>query len=303
MKGFVSTLTILLLFFAIFSLASTFSTKSTEYLDIPIRSLISDKVYNKFISIVYGVERILEEESSYGGLIIKIHENNFSYVTLNETIPTQNNNTFKTDMERFRNFTETKFGETNLVVDLNFTEIENCLPLNILPYNISYTHPDRPTDGPKCLANQQEEIKVLPDKSWNYVNSYTMIFEVNSSIGEAGGSRNSMACKTNATLTWNITVIGNNTAYNEIAKINPSSSPCSFIMKDLADNKIIDIRNEANSTLNILLQPGFIANSSLTLNLTDIAGKITVGLSPQAIKVKETLYQIEKNDTVYISGD
>ena len=303
MKAFSSTLSVLLFFIVIFSLSSVLSSKAIDSLDIVIRNSILDKVYHAYISIEYGVERILEEESSYGGVKINIQEGStFNYVILNETIPTEDSNGFKIDMERFKDFTQSKLNETTLAIDLNFTELEKCLPLTISPYNISYTHPDRPAGGVKCLPNQQEEIQIIPTGSGIYINDYNIVIEVNSSIGEAGGSRNSARCRRDATLIWNITIIGTNTAYNEVDKIKPTEN-CIFNIKDLLDNKILDIRNDATSVLSVLVQPGYKVNSSIALNLTDIPGKTWIGLPPQAIKVKETLYQIEKNDTIYIYGE
>ena len=42
------------------------------------------------------------------------------------------------------------------------------------------------------------------------------------------------------------------------------------------------------------------ATSQISLNLTDIPGKLAIGLPPDIIQVKEVLYEIEKNDTIYI---
>ena len=116
MKGFVSTLSILLFFLVIFSLASIVSIKGTEFSDIATRNVILDRTYNKFISIEHGIEKIIEEELNLANLSFSINENKFNLVTFNQTLPFFAGD-FREDIRRLENFTETKLDETNFVID------------------------------------------------------------------------------------------------------------------------------------------------------------------------------------------
>lgn len=299
MKGFVSTLSILLFFLVIFSLASIISIKGTEFSDIATRNLILDRTYNKFISIEYGIERILEEELNLANLSFSIVENKFNLVAFNQTLPFFAGD-FREDIKRFENFSETKMSEINLIVDLDFDKLNECGQLTIIPYNISYGT----LDGSVCgFGTGQRDLKIDPRNSWTFVNSYKMIFKVNASLGEAGGSWKSAACKKDGTLLWNITVVGNDSTYGPQTGLIKPSANCNFNIENSVGSRILQASNEGNSVLTITINPGFSVSTSVTLNLTDTPGKVRIGLPPQSIKVKETLYQIEKNDTVYISGE
>ena len=300
MKGFVATLSILLFFLVIFSLASIVSIKETEFSDISTRNLILDRVYNKFIGVEHGIERILEEESGFGGINITIKENQFNLVKFEEILPTNATN-FKDDINRFESFTELKTNETNLIIDLNLTALKNCLPLTIIPYNITYSHPDR--SG--CLQGQ-EELKINPNPSLNFLNSYTTVFKlINASLTsdpEFGGP----GCN-NGNLVWNVTVIGDGSTFGPVIKNVQPDKMCKLNViatcNPTAFKASIKEGNVPDGLMTVEVQPGCSIISSVALNLTDIDGKVRVGVSPQSIKVKETLYQIEKNDTVYISGE
>ncbi len=305
MKSLVSTLSILLIFLVVFSLSSVFSTKSSDFSDIIIKNSILDRIYNKFISIEYGIERILEEEFNFGGVNVTIDEDTFNYVTFEEFLPRQDSSLFSNDLKGFENFITTKFNETNLVINLNLTLIEDCLPLTISPYGISYIHPLKsPKAG--CLNEEQtnQRLKIDTGNSWMYVNGYILEFVVNSSIDPDSAVFAPSADCTGGNLTWSIRVTGNNTVYGPITRQIDLDGNCNFRISDASSpaKRIVETDNDPNSILNVIVQPGFSVNSSITLNLTDTPGKVGVGLPPQSIKVKETLYQIEKNDTIYIFG-
>ena len=228
----------------------------------------------------------------------RLFKDAFNLGSLTETLPSDVSD-FKTDMERFKTFVETKTNETNFAVDLNFSLIEDCLPLTVLPYDISYNHPDRS----KCLQGQQD-LRIVPSSNWSLVNGYSMVFVVNSSI-ESGSSvwSPSKDCS-GGDLIWGITVIGTNGQYGPDLRKIKSDGKCIFRISDKSkpSNKILQVENDANNILNIIVQPNFKINSTLTLNLTKISGDIKVGLPSKTIKIKETLYLIEKNDTVNIYG-
>ena len=298
MKGIFSSLIVLLIFITSLFLASAFSTKTSQYTEIVNSNNILDRVYNKFSAIEYGIKRILEEGSSFGGIKVAVKEGAFNLVSLTEILPSDVSS-FKTDMGNFKTFVETKANETNFVIDLNFSLIEDCLPLTILPYDISYNHPDRS----KCLQGQQD-LRIIPGNNWSLVNGYSMVFVVNSSMDSGSSVWSPSKDCSNGDLIWNITVIGTNGQYGPDLRKIKSDGKCIFRVSDKSkpSNKILQVENDPNNVLNVIVQPNFKITSTLTLNLTKISGGIKVGLPSNAIKIKETLYNIEKNDTVNIYG-
>ncbi len=287
MKGILSSLIVFLIFSAVLSMAYMLSTKNLESQENLARSIILDRVYYKFNSMEFAVVRVLQEVLGFKGLNITIMEDGFNLVTLTETLP-QNVATFGNEMNKLENFGENKANETNMVVGLDFQTIKDWMPLYILPYNISYLHPN---------GFGQRDLRITPGNSWSYVNSYTMVFVVNSTLGNDGGSWNSAACKKDADLVWNITVIGTGSTYKKTNNVKRSSN-CNFNIENPSGGRILQVSNEDNSVLTVTINPGFEVTSTITINLTDTTGKIRVCLAPQSIKVKETLYQIDKNDTV-----
>jgi len=287
MKGIVSSLIIFLSFITIFSFVYMVSTKNLEMQDVATTNLILDKVYYKFNSIEFAVVRTLQEAFGYNGMNITLVEDGFNLITLTENLP-QDMTTFNGEMDKLENFAESKANETNMVISLDFQTIKDWMPLYIFPYNISYIHPN---------GFGQRDLKVLPGNSWSYLNGYIMNLTVNSTLGSDGGSWNSAACKNNGDLTWNITVVGIGSTYNKTNVIKRSAN-CNFNINTPGGSRILQVSNEDNSILTITVNPGFNITSTITLNLTDIPGKVRLCLAPQSIKVKETLYEIEKNDTV-----
>ena len=107
MKGIFSSLIVLLIFITSLFLAFVFSTKTSQYAEIVSSNNILDRVYNKFSAVEYGIKKILEEESGFGGIKVAVKEDAFNLVSLTETLPSDVSD-FKTDMERFKTFVETK---------------------------------------------------------------------------------------------------------------------------------------------------------------------------------------------------
>ena len=306
MKGIVSSLIVLLIFLTVLSLSSAFSTKFLEYKDIINRNSILDRVYYKFISLEHSTIRILQEEASFGGINVSITEDSFNTVTFQENLPRRNSSNFQEDLDRFERFAEFKINETNLAVDLNFTELK-CLPIIILPYGISYTHFP---DGSTCQqVPAQTQVVIDPGASWSYVNSYDFVFRPNGNIatayivpweGPGCGKGN---------LQLSMTVIGNDVTKGPYVTTTDVAKMCRFNFDAIScpgGSGYIHIihnqnsREDDKSLILIEVQPNCNLDSTISLNLDDMPGKIRVTFPPQTIKVKETLYQIEKNDTIYV---
>lgn len=91
---------------------------------------ILDKVYNLDSSVQNGVRKIF-----YGSSGISI-TNDESIITIEENLPYISYITFNSNLDSFKLFVEGKENHINL----NISEVENTLPLEIFPYNITYEH-------------------------------------------------------------------------------------------------------------------------------------------------------------------
>jgi hypothetical protein len=295
MKGFVSSLIILLIFLTVLSLSAVFSTKFLDYRDVINRNSILDRVYYKFDSINYAVLRILYEELGIDKLEITIKEDTLNYVTFKQIVPLDLSE-YKSDLDNFEKFAEQKMNETNLAVDLNLTGVKNIFPLLILPYGTTYGEIIRPFG--------QREIRIDPNGGLTYLNGYTMVFEVMD--GDFTDVSWHPSCKPkDKNIMWNITMKGKNGVYTEVRYIGTTEAQCKFTVKTVCpgNNGFIEVRNAEyqEGGLTVRVQQQCSVLSSIALNFTDIPGKVrVVFVAPQSIKIKETLYQIEKNDTIYI---
>lgn len=305
MRGMSSSIIAFLFFVSLISLGFVISEKNAEYADVVNLHIVSSRVFEKYASIENAILDILNKELSFGAFSVKVFEGTqFNIVKINVTLPSEAAN-FKNDLDNFETFAETKFNETNMVVELNTSEIQNCFPLSINPYNITFGTIEQ---GGQCgFGSGQRDFKVTPNgNSQQFLNSYEFKIVVNSSlnIGNAGFSPSS-ACN-GGTLNWTVTIIGSPQTFGPETRMIDSGGKCTFSINAAGGGgRILKINNkpgnnDPDKAMILTLQPGFKADSEITLNLTDIPGRITVGLPPQAIKVRETLFQVERNDTITI---
>lgn len=304
MKGVVSTLIIMLIFITSLLLAINFSSKTLELDDIVIRNIVLDKVYNTFISIEHAVQELMLFVVPNGGINITISEqNNYTTVTFNETLPRYvNSSKFNEDLENFERFAETKLNETNLAVDLTLDA--KCLSFVIEPYNITYTH----NPAIDCLSvNAHTEVVVDPQYSWQYVNGYSLIFRPNGNLSSASITQWSGPGCNKAGIALNISFIGNDITVGPSSTTSQYTRMCRFNIDDIACQAglgyihVIHNQNsdeDGNGVIDIEVHPNCNITSSVSLNLTGTLGKVRIETLFQKIKIKETLYNIEKNDTV-----
>ncbi len=307
MKGIVFTLSTIFLVSAILILSTIYTNLTPSFSSIYTSDSIQDKVYYKFKAIERAVIKMLPQASSSGGINITIEEDGFNIITLSEVLPRiTDDSEFNEDLDNFEKFAESKFNETNLVVDLFFEDIK-CLPLAIQPYNISYTHQPA-TD---CESGpDQTEVIIDPQDSWQYLNNYTFIFEPDGDISEATITGWTGPGCDEPNLGLNITIIGNDMTYGPNFTTTEFDRMCRFNINDIdcdAGLGFIKVRHNLNSrddekgVINIEVHPNCNVTSTVTLNLTDISGKVDVNLPEQSIKIKDTVFNFEKNDTVIIS--
>ncbi|MBI4009609.1 MAG: hypothetical protein HY361_00235 [Candidatus Aenigmarchaeota archaeon] len=310
MKGLVFTIT--LMFFAITLLTFTFLYKQSlsEFNGQIIKNSLIDRVYYKYQSIQNDLRRLLGGTVNVGGVNVTVEENNnLTVVNFTEVLPRRpGTSDFSKDLDNYEKFAEAKLNETNLLIDLNVIDLK-CLPFIIEPYNIRIIHiPD--TD---CThASAQTEVIINASSSWQYLKNYTFIFRPDGNIagaditGWSGGGCNKPGLGLNIIFIGKDTIRGpfsTTTSYDKICKFNMDEIACPG-----ASNKgYVHVVHNQNSQdadkgiIDIQVHPNCNITSTVSLNLTDIPGTTSVSLPTQIIKIKETLYEIEKNDTIYIN--
>jgi len=305
-KGLVSSLIILFSFLSILTLAIVFSNRISETSDLVSKSFIFDRVFYKFASIEEALIKLLKGlSSSFGGINVTIETDGFNKVTIDEVLP-RNTSAFKTEVDKFERFAETKMNETNLFVDLNVKDFI-CGNIVIQPYGINYTH--YPTD----CENQPAQTRVVidPISSWSNVTGYELTFMPSGNIsGATFEGWNGPGCS-KGSLELNITVIGKDATngpnvnfadYAKMCRFNVDNITClgglGFIHVIHNQNS----RDEDKAVLDIQIQPNCNVTTRIALNLTKTQGRPEVTFpNTQIIKVKETLYEIEKNSSIRIS--
>ena len=305
MKGIMSSIIVLFAFLSTLLVVMVFSSSVQESRDIVNLAAVGDRVFYKFAAIEYSINRIIEKDLDHT-FNVKLKEGAFNLVTLNITIPSSPGN-FTTDLSNYERFAESYLNQTNLVVDLNLTAVSNCLPINILPYNISYGTLDGSLTNCGFGTGQRDLKIILNGDSPSYLNGYDMVISTGKTkIDTSSASWTPPNTCTGGTLNWSVSVMGNGSSYGPVWNMIDSDGKCVFrINENVTGNKIVQVNNKPNNqdpneTMVVTVQPGFSIAFVVTLNLTDIPGKLRVGLAPQSLKVRETLFKMERNDTVMI---
>lgn len=305
MKGLTFTVTILLFALPLLIFPYVFNQSLFDSDKQVIKNTIIDRVYYKFKSIEDGIKSILSKEANVGGVNITIeNQGNFTIVNLTEVLPRfPSNSDFSQDLDKFLNFTMSKFNETNLIINLNFTELK-CLPIIILPYNISIIH--IPTDCEHVTA--QTQVFIQPQNSWGYVNGYTFVFKPNGKLDTSSQKWIPAQCDNGGPVKLSVTINDTNKSFGPYLAATDYSQNCKFDVNfvncpDGPGSVTVEHKsNDPKGQFIISTDPTGNCNmtSTYSLNLTTISGKTTATLPAQIIKVKETLYETEKNDTIYI---
>jgi len=304
MKGIMSSIIVLFAFLSTLLVVMVFSSSIQESRDLVNLNAVGDRVFYKFAAIEYSITRIIEKDLN-GTFSVELKEGAFNLVTLNLTIPSSPGN-FTLDLANYERFAESRLNQTNLVVDLNLSTVSSCLPVSILPYNISYGTLDGSLTN--CgFGTGQRDLKIIPNgDSPSYLNGYDMSISTgNASIDPSSASWTPPGACTGGTLNWSVRVTGAGSGvYGPVWNMIDSDGKCVFrISENVTGNKIVQINNQPGNqdpeeTMVVTVQPGFNIAFAVTLNLTDIPGKLRVGLAPQSLKVRETLFKTERNDTV-----
>ncbi len=306
MKGIISSLIVLIAFLSGLFVVIVFANSVQESYDIVSMNAVGDRVFYKFAAIENSIIRIIENDLNQSSLNIAISEGTFNLVTINMSIPSTSGN-FSSDLLNFERFAERYLNESRLVVDLNMSNVASCLPLEVIPYNITYGAVDGSQSNCGFGAGQRD-LKILPGGvSPGLINGYGMVIVANRTrINPSSASWTPSNDCTGGDLNWTVYVRGNNTVYGPVTQMIDKDGKCVFrIDENVTGNKIIQVNNkpqnqDPDATMVVTVQPGFNVSFAVTLNLTDIPGKTGVGLSPQSIKIRETLFQVERNDTVVI---
>jgi len=308
-KGIISSVVVLFAFLGTLLVVTIFVSNVQESRDLINSNAVGDRVFYKFVAIDYSVQRIIERGLSYSNTSFRISEGvGGNAVFINITLPSAGGN-FSRDMANFERFAETYLNQTNMVVDLNLTEMASCLPLTVWPYNITIKTYNQSTSA--CgFGSGQRNLTIVPGTPGNYITSLDINVRTNRTrINPASASWSPASDCTGGTLNWTIRVTGNTSGsvYGPVTNMVKPDGRCVFtISENVTGSLVLRISNrqlgtEPNSTLTVNVLPNFnnITFAS-TIYLADVPGKLRIGLSPQSLKVRETLFRIERNDTVVI---
>jgi len=306
-KGIVSSLIILVSFLSILALAIIFSNRSSETSDLVSKSFIFDRVFYKFSAIENTLLQILNGgiANSFGGINITIETDGFNKVTFDEVLP-RDTSDFNTQATYFQNFAQTKMNETNMFIDLNLVDII-CGSITIQPYGINYTHYPN-----NCInAPAQTEVIIDPGPSWGNITGYELTFMPNGNISTATISGwNGPGCG-KGSLELNETVIGLDTSigtnvnfadYAKMCRYNVDNIACPGGLGYIHVIQNQNSRDADKAVLDIQVQPNCNITTRIAINLTKTTSMPEVTFpNNQTIKIKETLYEIEKNSSITIS--
>lgn len=312
MKSLTTTLSVFLMFGVILSLSLMFSSKTSEFNDILNRKFVTDRIYYKFDSIETSLLKIVKDIHKIN---VTIEEDDFINVTFQENLPKSEdeNDDFESAADTFKSFVE-GLPEANFLTFVNSTRLKSNMTLIVRPYNISYDHlnlGEDPNDPPDGL----EFLKIRPQNP-DYVEQYNIVVKIGDKNLDAGDTECSGDSNCDCTppfssgdLIWNITTIDKDDEYfNDLISLNYDDR-CEFIITISGIAKRLNFTNDRNERGSLIYRariqlgggtPDKSPDLSISLNLTDIPGRTKVTLPQRIINIKETLYQIERNDTAYI---
>lgn len=309
MKGIISSLIVLIAFLSGLFVVIVFANSVQENYDIVNSNAVGDRIFYKFAAIENSVVRIMENDLNQSALNVRLVEGQFDLVTVNFSLPSNSTN-FTRDMRNLERFAESYLNESRLSVDLNLTNIGSCLPLTVWPYNISvFTF--NGTASSCGFGSGQRNVTISPGVgAGSNVNSIDFGVRMNATrINPLSASWSPAGDCTGGTLNWTIRVQGNTSGsvYGPVTNFIHPDRQCVFAINENVTGRLaIRISNrplgtETNATAVAAVQPNFVNVTFVaTMNLTNVPGKLGVGLSPQSIRIRETLFQIERNDTVVV---
>jgi len=289
---------VFLIFISMFSIAYIFSMNTIQLRENVAQDILANRIYYKFLTISDSVVEIIEKElggiSSVAGLNVTVDEQpDFSYVTIVERLP-HGVEEFNEDLANYENFVEKYLNETNVKIDTGIGGLGGSMRIEIEPYNIVYDHP---------LGFGQKEVEITPEET-STLNAYDMTFKLIDANITSTPSFGGPGCS-GGSLRWNVTVIGDSSVYGPVIKYIKPDKMCKLQVDATCNQPAFKVTNKQNTQVNdgdlfVEVLPGCTIISTISLNLTDVPGKTEVNLPDGQINVIETLYNIQKNDTVYL---
>lgn len=301
MKGMIISPIVFLILISIFSIVYVSSMKTIELRDVVSQDILANRIYYKFLMISDSTVEIIEKE--LGDISKNVIFNStvdeqpdFSYVTFTERLP-QDVGDFNQDLVNYEKFVETYLNETNVVVDTGIGGLGGRMRAEIEPYGIVYDH--IPPWG-------QRQYDVTPndsDDSLGKLNSYNITVKlVNGWIVSPPGS---WSPKKKGDLQVTIKVIsdGGTPIYETTDSMSRNTKSTFQIATSGPQTGWIKVTISGDNPGGLLFEMHLAeAIVSTQLNLTEIPGETRVDLPDGKINVIESLYDIQKNDTVSLGG-
>ncbi len=307
MKGLTATLSVLLIFSILLSLATTISSKNLEFKETLYKNFVADRVFAKYDNIEFDLLRIMKEVL---GITVAVNESSSNIVIFQETLPHLDSNVYayQQGLDNLTYFVNNYMNESNLNTILKPDDIRDNLLLMIRPYDINYTHAITSEIGKTGGegGSTGRILDIIP-KDTSQLTKYKIILVLN---GEIKNTQWEQSCSP-GTLTWEIITIGTNRQDTQTKNINPADTTCTYRINTIDDETKgwIRIHNAYRTSypgsltiryhINNFDSP-LIFNSTISLSLADVPEKVKITLLPDIIKVNEVLYNIGRNDTAYI---
>jgi len=269
-----------------------------------VQDILANRIYYKFLTIRDSVIEIIEEELGDVTIMMLLditvdEQPDFSYVTFTERLP-QDVGDFNEDLVRYEKFVETYLNETNVDIDTGIGGLGGRMRVEIEPYDIVYDHLPPWGDGDK---RQYSVTPLDAEHSLDKLNSYNVTVQfvegwsIQPETAEWGPRKEGDLEVTIKTISDGGT---------------PSYETTEYISRDRKSQFKIDTIDEtgmhegwvrviiSEDSPGLLLFEMHLSEAIVTteLKLTEIPGKTKVNFPDGQIKVIETKYIIEKNDTI-----
>lgn len=306
MKGMIMSPIVFLIFISIFSIAYVFSMNTIQLRENVAQDILANRIYYKFLTISDSVEKIIEMEL---GDINKTfifntsvdEQPDFSYVNITEKWPQdkQDVSNLNQDLGIYENFTKEYLNETNVVVDTDISSLGQKMRVAIEPYGIVFDQLDWGTNNRQFWITSNNLTNGLDE-----LNSYTLSIQLTNGETVASDVFKNYKCNPEKSGDLKVTFI----------VISYGGTPMSTTTKYLSREKSTCYIATSNGTISVTIDPPSWHNPgsmmfdltstdaivTVSLNLTDIPGKTELDLPDGKINVIESLYSIQKNDTVHI---
>lgn len=239
-----------------------------------------DRLNDLSSSIEQGIREIFTVSS---GISLSLNVSS-STVTFSEELPSPTAESFRDDMDDFQTFVESQFPE----VSLNLVTVEDFLPLVVLPYNVTFTHP---------LAFGQDRINVIPEQiNFNSYEIYVYVEDDNVSEIDWGGPQSGSDY-----MSVTAEDAFGNFLFEERGTIDFNKNVAVEVFLESGQKVLIKIDSNDNGELRIQNEADVSVFVNTTIDFDNLEEPIHIGFPEGSIYVNYSAFGISKTTTVKIA--